>query len=1508
MSGPHRFRQIPYLVIIVTIFVTIFLTTIAISQQSRQTRSIWDLPAVVRSKPFQRWWWAYKQRVYPGDEIPQMARERAIKQIEEIRVSERTMARTSIVQGDSWISIGPAPILGGQIGDMGNTRAMSGRVADVAVDPGNQNHWLIGGAQGGIWETLDSGLTWRPKTDNQNSMAFGAIAFAPSDPMVIYAGMGEAIFGSDSYGGYGLLKSINGGESWNLIGESSFKGIGFSDIKINPANPDIVVVAVTQAFFGRGTGTDPNRTLPGLYKTANGGVTWARVFNLNQTDATDLEVDPRNFNNQYAAISDIFGSNSLNGVYRSADAGTTWTRINAPWNTNIAQVGRIELAISPSNPNVIYSSIQRTETTDWLGIWRTDNAWDTGPQGVTWTSISLHPSMLPAAGFEAQLDFDHELIVDPIDPNTLYAGGVYLWKCKPCNSTVGNVVWTEISHALNDPGNGILSNPPGGIHVDQHSMAWVNRSQAAKSISQRSMIFEPNVGQSDKQVAFLARGQGYGLFLTSNEAVISLRSQETESAKSMPAILRMNLIGSNPAASITGLEKTSNYSNYFIGRDQKKWMTDVPNYSRVQYKDAWQGVDLVYYGNQKQLEYDFVLSPGAKPSSIRLGFNGVKGMHVTKAGDLALRTGDGIVRMLKPAIYQMVDGERKKVGGRYIRRGWREIGFRTDSYDRSQPLIIDPILAYSTYFGGSGEDIGGGIVVDSGGHAYVTGLTESTNFPLQSPAFSTYKGSKDIFILKLKPSGDAPVYSTYFGGSNEEDSPSIAIDKEGSVYVTGQTESPDLPVSANAFDKKCGVDGTCEYSMNLESDVFVLKLNPSGNGLVYSTYIGGIENDITYKIIVDDLGNAYIAGQTSSTDKLDTPEFEGFPTTPGAYKTRPCATNSCSYDAFVVKLNPTGSALVFSTLLGGNKDESASGIALDKTGNIYVTGSTSSPDFPTTPGAYDRTCGTDGKCNVPENPPLILLTDDAYVTKLNSTGTSLIYSTFIGGKEWDSIGLQEIAVDDQGNAYIAGTTASMDFPTTPGCFQAVPGVMADAYAVKLNPQGSALVYSTFIGGNGVDFGTTVTLDAIGNIYVAGLTASTNFPVSNPIQSAYGGGKTDAFVAKLNSDGTLLPYSTYLGGTGDDVAISVALDGSGAAYIVGSTGSADFPIVAGAFQPTYKGLYDSFIAKITEGGGWQLVVGNDGGVWSTSDGGANWLDHNTNLALTQFYDGSLHPLKPNFALGGSQDNGTEKWTGSNGWNWIGSGDGAANTFSSSKPDTHWMISSQYLGITRTTDGGASFKAADSGIDKNNAPFIARCEKCPSNDNIFAAGGRVIWKSTNFFGSGNPSWTANSPNMGHEISAIAFGPQDSSCGHTRSGLKKGYCESRPTEGRTGGIWIRKMQSPDDKSPTSPSIRRMQTCSMSHSRDSTTTLHRAPGTSSKRPQLCRPILNGRISAREQTSRITPLRWILSFRTSFTLGQTSVSGEARAAGLPGNTWDRNRECPMSPSSTCRSTRLQTG
>ncbi len=212
MSGPHRFRQIPYLVIIVTIFVTIFLTTIAISQQSRQTRSIWDLPAVVRSKPFQRWWWAYKQRVYPGDEIPQMARERAIKQIEEIRVSERTMARTSIVQGDSWISIGPAPILGGQIGNMGNTRAMSGRVADVAVDPGNQNHWLIGGAQGGIWETLDSGLTWRPKTDNQNSMAFGAIAFAPSDPMVIYAGMGEAIFGSDSYGGYGLLKSTNGGQ------------------------------------------------------------------------------------------------------------------------------------------------------------------------------------------------------------------------------------------------------------------------------------------------------------------------------------------------------------------------------------------------------------------------------------------------------------------------------------------------------------------------------------------------------------------------------------------------------------------------------------------------------------------------------------------------------------------------------------------------------------------------------------------------------------------------------------------------------------------------------------------------------------------------------------------------------------------------------------------------------------------------------------------------------------------------------------------------------------------------------------------------------------------------------------------------------------------------------------------------------------------------------------------------------------------------------------------------
>lgn len=1355
MSGPGRLIPLP------AVILALILSTIAISQQVRQ-RSVEDLPSIVKSKSYQRWLWAFRQRAYPGEDIPSRARERALKQVEDLRLAARARQRSAIVQGDRWMSIGPAPILGGQIGDTGNTRPMSGRVADVAVDPRDPAHWLIGAAQGGIWETRDSGLTWQPKTDDGKSLAFGAIAFAPSDPMVIYAGMGEAAFSGDVYGGYGMLKSNNGGESWNLIGESSFRGVGFSDIKVDPANPDIVVVAVTRSFFGRGRNLDPNFTLPGIYRTANGGVTWSRMLNISATDATDLEVDPGNFKNQYAAISDPASSDPLNGIYRSTDAGLTWARISAPWNS--AQAGRIELAIAPSSPNVLYVSIQRTETLDWLGIWRTDNAWDGGSQGVSLNPIPLHPSMLPAAGFERQLHFDHELSVDPLDPNTLYAGGVYLWKCRPCSP--GGAVWTEVSHALNDPAHGINADPKVGIHVDQHSMAWVNRERTAASLSMRPMIFEPNVGQTDSRVAFLARGSGYGLFLTGNEAVMSLEGRREGSS----GTLRMSLIGADSGASITGLDRTPNHSNYFLGRDRRAWKTGVANYARVKYENPWPGIDLVYYGNQRQLEYDFIVAPGARPSRIRIGVDGVKGMYISKAGDLVMRTLDGAVRMLKPHIYQIIDGERKVVSGRYLRRGWREIGFRIDKYDRSEPLIIDPILAYSTYFGGSGEDVGGGIAVDAGGHAYVTGVTQSVDFPLKSPVFSGYKGSKDIFIVKLNPAGDIPVYSTYFGGVNEENSPSIAIDKNGNAYVSGQTKSPDLPVTAGAFDTKCGTDGTCERYSNLQADGFALKLNQAGNALVYSTYIGGDSTDVVYKIAVDDNGNAYLAGQSDSTDDPATPGFEGFPTTSGAYKSRPCDSFSCKFDAFIAKLNPTGTGLVFSTLLGGAGNESASGLAFDKDGNVFLTGSTQSADFPTTPGAYDRTCGTDGKCNIPDPPPVVIITDDAFVAKMNGTGSGLIYSTFLGGKDWDSIGLQEIAIDDQGYAYIAGTTASTDFPTTPGSFQPLPGSPADVYAVKLNQQGTGLVWSTYIGGDSADLSASMTLGPGGTIHLVGMTASTNFPLVNPIQNVRGGGQLDGFVTILKADGSGLSFSTWLGGTGDDAVTGIALDAGGSAYIVGSTGSADFPIVAGAYQPTFKGQLDSFIARIAEGG-WSLVVGNDGGVWSTSNGGDSWQVHNTNLSITQFYDGSLHPLKPDHALGGSQDNGTSLWSGASGWRWVGPGDGAASAFSSSRPDTHWMVSAQYLSIDRTTDGGATLEHADSGIDKSNAPFIARCEKCPSNENILIAGGRALWKSSNFFGADDPTWTANSQDLGEAISAIAFSSRDGSCGTYAFGTEKG-----------------------------------------------------------------------------------------------------------------------------------------
>jgi hypothetical protein len=660
------------------------------------------------------------------------------------------------------------------------------------------------------------------------------------------------------------------------------------------------------------------------------------------------------------------------------------------------------------------------------------------------------------------------------------------------------------------------------------------RQQLADAYGKLPLTFEANQGQTDRAFQFFARGNGYSVFLAPTESVMTLHAPTNTDG----AVLQMTLLGSNPKAPAIGLEKLPGKSNYFVGNDRKQWRTAIPNYAKVRFVSVYRGVDLVYYGNQRQLEYDFVVAPGADASAIALGFGGAERLEVDAQGELALHTGAGDVRWRKPVIYQTVAGVRHEVNGQYVRRGKTAVGFEVASYDRHYPLIIDPALVYSTYLGGSSFDDALGIAIDSSGNAYVTGFTQSVNFPTRNtaPLFRGLRGSQDAFVTKLDPTGTSVVYSTYMGGTGTDGGNAIAVDSGGFAYVTGFTNSSDFPHNTTLRGWSGG------------QDAFVIGLSASGS-FGFGTYLGGTGDDSGLGIVVDSLAHIYVMGTTTSTD---------FPTTPGAFQT----TVKGSADYFVTRLD--GGRVAYSTYLGGSGIEglfsSSAGIALDSSNNVYVTGTTPSADFPT------------------RNPiqPALSGSGDAFVTKLNPTLSGLVYSTYLGGSGVDSgVG---IAVDSSGNAYVTGQTNSIDFPTL-NPIQPVFGGGNDAFVTKLNAQGSALVYSTYLGGSGTDSATGVAVDASGNAYITGGTQSPDFPITfDAIQPAFGGGFGDAFVTRLNAAGSVLAYSTFLGGSSNDGGTGIVVDTSGNAFVSGGTGSVDFPTVAG-LQMTSGGGNDAFVTKI-----------------------------------------------------------------------------------------------------------------------------------------------------------------------------------------------------------------------------------------------------------------------------------------------------------------------------------------
>jgi hypothetical protein len=678
------------------------------------------------------------------------------------------------------------------------------------------------------------------------------------------------------------------------------------------------------------------------------------------------------------------------------------------------------------------------------------------------------------------------------------------------------------------------------------------------------LAFVANAGQVDSRARYYAQGSGYGFYFTRREAALSFVQGRRGAAHAL------HFVGASPAVVLQARGRLAGTVNYMVGANRAKWHTGLPSYREVVYRGLWPGIDMTVRGRGGALKYEFLVRAGARVGDIRLAYRGAKSLTLSPGGSLLIGTGLGTLKDSRPVSYQRTGGRRVSVASHYALRAHDGYGFALGAgYDSRHSVIIDPGLDYSTYLGGVSRDVGIGVAVDRDGSAYVSGVT-SAGFPTTPGAFQlTNPGTADGFVAKLNPAGSALVYSTYLGGSDEDFPNDIAVDQAGNAFLTGQTYSSDFPTTPAAFQAG-DPDPTAG---DVGADAFVTKLNPSGTALVYSTYLGGSSEglfDSLNGIEVDRAGNAYVAGSVCTSS---------FPTTPGAFQPGDPSPGPCDPDVerpdnntpVVSKLNAAGSALVYSTYLGGKSFANLNGLTVDKEGNVYVTGPVDG-DFPTTPHTFQAADPAPGT--------------DAFVTKLNAAGSALTYSTYLGGSSDDEGGLG-IGVDEGGFAYVAGRTGSSDFPLTRKAYDTTLSGEDDAFVTKLNRTGTALVYSTLLGGSGFEEPHfSVAIDDDGRAYVMGTTDSTDFPTTpGASQPTYGGGSLDAFVTRLNTTGSALDGSTYLGGNSRDVASNIALDRRNRAYVTGSTSSTNFPATAGAFQssdPDPAGR-DAFLTKLDLGG-------------------------------------------------------------------------------------------------------------------------------------------------------------------------------------------------------------------------------------------------------------------------------------------------------------------------------------
>jgi uncharacterized protein (TIGR03437 family) len=660
------------------------------------------------------------------------------------------------------------------------------------------------------------------------------------------------------------------------------------------------------------------------------------------------------------------------------------------------------------------------------------------------------------------------------------------------------------------------------------------------NVTRSPLVFEPNAGQFENEVGFRARGDGYQAIFAAHEAEFEIKLKNT------PQAFRVSFNNAQPVFPL-GVNKLPGQSNYIFGTDPSRWRTGISQFERVSYAKLYPGVDLVFYGKGGQLEYDFIVEPQADPKVISLIVANVVHPRLDNGGNLYLQHSGGELQFHKPVAHQTINGNKQIIDSRFKLSANGEIGFELAPYNSDLELIIDPVISYSALLGGNSNDAGQALAIDAAGNTYVAGVTISDDFMTTPGAYRTALNGGDAFIAKINPTGTSLLYATYLGGTGSDRALGLAVDAAGNAYVTGATASPDFPITTGAL-RNSFVSG----------ESFVVKLNSNGSSLLYSTYLGGSGNEIAYGLAVDGTGNAYVTGITSSAN---------FPTTQNAVK----RTIGGVFDAFITKINPAASALVYSTFIGGGGAETGFALSIDAAGNAYVAGSTGSTDFPVSANAYQRTFG--GSTGL----------SDAFVAKLNNTGTALTYATYLGGSETDSA--YGLAVDAAGNAYVTGETAQvssgMNFPVTAGALQTTLGggePPNDAFVAKLNPSGSALVYSTYFGGNGTDKGVGIALDATNNAYVTGLTASTNLTAVADGLGVYGD-NIDAFVMGLNPTGTALTYFTYLGGGSNDTGAAIALSNTGEIYVTGSTASAAFPVTPGTLRPRNGKVQEAFVTRI-----------------------------------------------------------------------------------------------------------------------------------------------------------------------------------------------------------------------------------------------------------------------------------------------------------------------------------------